>query len=30
MYPHLHVLQVGYDQHGYGYRDLEGSKVRFM
>lgn len=25
---HLHVLQVGYDQHGYGYRDLEGSKVR--
>ena len=27
---HLHVLQVGYDQHGYGYRDLEGSKVRFM
>lgn len=21
------VLQVGYDQHGYGYRDLQGSKV---
>jgi hypothetical protein len=24
------VSQVGYDQHGYGYRDLEGSKVSAM
>ena len=22
------VLQVGYDEFSYGYRDLEGSKVR--